>query len=461
MPTYEHVREAYEKVTEGVVRSRCTYSAALSEQTGIKLHLKHEWEQFTGSFKERGARNALLALSPEQRKKGVIAASAGNHALALSYHGKLLGIPVTVIMPSIAPLTKITKCRKLGSRVILEGDTIADAAAHAHANYVTKEGLKYINGFDDFEIIAGAGSIGIEMLEDVRNADAVIIPVGGGGLIAGVALAIKQLKPNCLVIGVEPERCASMSMALAAGMPVKAPTMATLADGLAVPTVGPRSFQTVKDLIDKIVLVSESDIAVAMLRLLENEKLIQEGAGISALAACLTGKFPELKGKNVVVAMCGGNIDTSTLGYVLERGLVADGRLVRFSCVVPDRPGGIAGLTNKIAKVGASIKHINHERAWLQEDSHCVLVDVECEVTDLTMSEALYSEIEASYTMKTANFGPLSKRKAAEKAAMSSKDKAPAADMDDLSNPVTVCAVMDDECTIIYPGEDKAKDKKK
>jgi len=448
VPSYEHVRAAYERVTEGVVRSRCTHSAALSEQTGMNLHLKHEWEQFTGSFKERGARNALLALDAEQRARGVIAASAGNHALALAYHGKLLNIPVTVIMPSIAPLTKITKCRKLGARVILEGDTIADAAAHAHATYVTKEGLKYINGFDDFEIISGAGSVGIEMLEDVRNADAVVIPVGGGGLIAGVALAIKQLKPNCLVIGVEPERCASMSMALAAGEPVKAPTTATLADGLAVPTVGPRSFQTVKDLIDKVVLVSESDIAVAMLRLLENEKLIQEGAGISGLAACLAGKLPELQGKTVVVAMCGGNIDTSTLGYVLERGLVADGRLVRFSCVVPDRPGGIAGLCNKIAKVGASIKHIVHERAWLQEESHCVLVDVECEVTDMNMSESLFNEINENYTLKTANFGPLSKRQQL-------KSKMGSELNDDVTNPVTACEIMDDDCEIVYPSTDE------
>lgn len=206
-----------------------------------------------------------MALDEEQRKRGVIAASAGNHALALAYHGRELGIPVTVIMPSIAPLTKITKCQKLEARVILEGDTIADAAQYARENFVEAgERLKYINGFDDFEIIAGAGSVGIEMLEDVRDADAVVIPVGGGGLIAGVALAIKQLKPGCKVIGVEPERCASMTFALKAGEPVLAPTTSTLADGLAVPTVGPRSFETVRNLIDELVLVSESDIALAM-----------------------------------------------------------------------------------------------------------------------------------------------------------------------------------------------------
>ena len=455
IPTYEHVREAYEKVTGGVVRSRCTYSKTLSAISGCEIYLKHEWEQATGSFKERGARNALMALDAEQRRRGVIAASAGNHALALAYHGRELGIPVTVIMPSIAPLTKITKCQKLDARVILEGDTIADAAAYAKANYVeTGERLKYINGFDDFEIIAGAGTVGIEMLEDVRDAHAVIIPVGGGGLIAGIALAVKQLRPSIKVIGVEPERCASMTLALEAGEPVKAPTTATLADGLAVPTVGPRSFQTVKNLIDKIVCVSESDIALTMLRLLENEKLVQEGAGIAGLAAVLTDKLPELKGKKIVVCMCGGNIDTSTLGKVLERGLVGDGRLVRFSCVVPDRPGGIAGVCNKIAAVGASIKHILHERAWLEQDSHSVLVDVECEVTDVKMGEALYDAISASYVMRTANFGPAKRptlRPAKPQPTPVVVDDDAASD---LSNPVTACE-MDEDCVSVYPDEGK------
>ena len=451
IPSYEHVREAYEKVSGGVVRSRCTHSKTLSALTGMEIYLKHEWEQATGSFKERGARNALMALDAEQRKRGVIAASAGNHALALAYHGRELGIPVTVIMPSIAPLTKITKCQKLDARVILEGDTIADAAAYAKENYVVKgEMLKYINGFDDFEIISGAGSVGIEMLEDVRDADAVVIPVGGGGLIAGIALAVKHLKPGCQVIGVEPERCASMTLALEAGEPAKAPTTAPLADGLAVPTVGPRSFQTVKNLIDDIVLVSESDIAVAMLRLLENEKLVQEGAGISGLAALLTDKLPGLKGKKVVVAMCGGNIDTSTLGKVLERGLVSDGRLVRFACVVPDRPGGIAGVCNKIADVGASIKHIVHERAWLDQDSHCVLVDVECEVTDSSMGEQLYDAISSAYVLRTANFGPANRPKVPARTPARRDDD----DANDLKNPVTSCDLFDEDCTSIYPEDE-------
>jgi threonine dehydratase len=397
LPAFEDVSTAHFRIRNGVVRTPLVRSRQLSAVTEMNIFLKHEWQQATGSFKERGARNSLLALTDEQRKKGVVAASAGNHALALAYHGAELGIPVTVLMPSIAPLTKITKCRALGANVILEGDSIADAALAAQA-YVRDEGMKYINGFDDFNIIAGAGSVGLEILEDAENIDAIVVPVGGGGLIAGVALAVKTINPNVQIIGVEPSRCASMAAAMEAGEVVKV-TMPgpTLADGLAVPAVGPRSFEVLRTRVDKLVTVSEKDISVALLRLVELEKLIQEGAGAAGIAAVLAGKLPELKGKNVAVLLCGGNIDTSTLGNVLERGLVNDERLIRFSCVVPDRPGGIAGLCATIAFVGASIKQINHERAWLQDDSHSVQVTVTCELTGPQMADHLYEALAEKY----------------------------------------------------------------
>ena len=398
LPSFEDVSTAHFRIRSGVVRTRCTHSRTLSALTGMKIYLKHEWEQATGSFKERGARNSLLALEPEQKKKGVVAASAGNHALALAYHGRELGIPVTVLMPSIAPLTKITKCRALEANVVLEGDTIADAAIAARS-YVERDGMKYINGFDDFNIIAGAGSVGLEILEDAKDIDAIVVPVGGGGLIAGIALAVKTINPKVQIIGVEPDRCPSMAAAMAAGKVVKVPTAPTLADGLAVPTVGPRSFEVLRPRVDKLVTVSEKDISVSLLRLVETEKLVQEGAGAAGIAACLAGKLPELEGKNVAVLLCGGNIDTSTLGNVLERGLVNDGRLIRFSAVVPDRPGGIAGLCAVIAFVGASIKQIVHERAWLQEDSHAVQVDVTCELTGDEMKEALYKALSEKYAV--------------------------------------------------------------
>ena len=373
LPSFEDVSTAHFRIRSGVVRTRCTQSRTLSALTGMNIYLKHEWEQATGSFKERGARNALLALSDEQKRLGVVAASAGNHALALAYHGRELGIPVTVLMPSIAPLTKITKCRALEANVVLEGDTIADAALAAKS-YVDNDGMKYINGFDDFNIIAGAGSVGLEILEDAKDIDAIVVPVGGGGLIAGLALAVKTINPKVQIIGVEPDRCPSMAAAMAAGEVVKVPTSPTLADGLAVPTVGPRSFEVLRPRVDKLVTVSEQDISVALLRLVETEKLVQEGAGAAGIAACLAGKLPELEGKNVAVLLCGGNIDTSTLGNVLERGLVNDGRLIRFSAVVPDRPGGIAELTRLLADAGASVKDIFHERAWLQSSVDQVVI---------------------------------------------------------------------------------------
>ena len=397
LPAFEDVSTAHFRIRNGVVRTPLVRSRQLSAVTEMNIFLKHEWQQATGSFKERGARNSLLALTDEQRKRGVVAASAGNHALALAYHGAELGIPVTVLMPSIAPLTKIAKCRALGANVILEGDSIADAALAAQS-YVQDQGMKYINGFDDFNIIAGAGSVGLEILEDAENIDAIVVPVGGGGLIAGVALAVKTINPNVQIIGVEPSRCASMAAAMEAGEVVKVVMPGpTLADGLAVPAVGPRSFEVLRTRVDKLVTVSEKDISVALLRLVELEKLIQEGAGAAGIAAVLAGKLPELKGKNVAVLLCGGNIDTSTLGNVLERGLVNDERLIRFSCVVPDRPGGIAGLCATIAFVGASIKQINHERAWLQDDSHSVQVTVTCELTGPQMADRLYEALAEKY----------------------------------------------------------------
>ena len=397
LPAFEDVSTAHFRIRNGVVRTPLVRSRQLSAVTEMNIFLKHEWQQATGSFKERGARNSLLALTDAQRKKGVVAASAGNHALALAYHGAELGIPVTVLMPSIAPLTKIAKCRALGANVILEGDSIADAALAAQS-YVRDEGMKYINGFDDFNIIAGAGSVGLEILEDAENIDAIVVPVGGGGLIAGVALAVKTINPNVQIIGVEPSRCASMAAAMEAGEVVKVVMPGpTLADGLAVPAVGPRSFEVLRTRVDKLVTVSEKDISVALLRLVELEKLIQEGAGAAGIAAVLAGKLPELKGKNVAVLLCGGNIDTSTLGNVLERGLVNDERLIRFSCVVPDRPGGIAGLCATIAFVGASIKQINHERAWLHSAVDQVVLKVVLETRGEEHNAEILRELRTVY----------------------------------------------------------------
>ncbi|CAK4102174.1 unnamed protein product [Aphanomyces euteiches] len=375
--TFEDISTATYRVKEGIHHTSCNYSAFLSKRMGYELFLKKDYRQMTGSFKERGARNALMLLNPEQKERGVIAASAGNHALALAHHGKMLGIPVTCVMPTIAPLAKIKGCQELGARVILHGAHILEAKLKAD-EYVAQEDLVYINGFDHPHIIAGAGTMGIEILNQVPKVDAIIVPVGGGGLIAGIALAVKTLNPSVQIIGVEPENCASFTAALAAGRPVDTPTKPTLADGLAVPQVGSNAFEIAARLVDRVVTVSEKAIALSVLRLCELEKVVVEGGGAASLASLIEDKLPDLKGKRIVMPLCGGNIDTSVLGRVIERGMAADGRLVRFVATVPDRPGGIAGLATMLSDVGVSVKDIYHERAWLH--SSVSMVQVKCVV---------------------------------------------------------------------------------
>ena len=386
--TFQNIREAADRIGGQVVQSPCPFSIPLSEATGLKVFCKLEYLQRTGSFKERGARNALLLLPAGQKKRGVVAASAGNHALGLAYHGQLLGIPVTVVMPRFAPLTKVTNCRRLGATVVLHGTDIDESRARAD-EIAAAQKLTYINGFDDPAIIAGQGTLGLEIAAQVPDLAAVIVPIGGAGLIAGVALAMKTLKPKVKIIGVEPERAASFTAALSAGKPVKVEVKPTLADGLSVPQVGENAFRIARDLVDKTLLVGEREIALAILRLLELEKAVVEGAGAAPLAACLAGLVPELKGKKVVLPLSGGNIDTPILGRVLERGLVSDGRLYRFTATISDRPGGLARFAGLIAEIGASIIEIAHDRAFSSEDINTVNVHCVVETRDADQIAAL------------------------------------------------------------------------
>ncbi len=375
--TFEDIRIAAERIAGQVIQSPCPRSIPLSEATGLNVYCKLEYLQRTGSFKERGARNALLSLPAKQKKHGVIAASAGNHALGLSYHGQLLGIPVTVVMPRFAPLMKVANCRRLGATVVLYGPDLAEARLRAD-EIAAEKNLRYINGYDDPAIIAGQGTLGLEIAAQVPDVEAVIVPIGGAGLVAGLALALKTLKPRVRIIGVEPERAASFTAAQAAGRPVPVEVQPTLADGLAVPQVGKHAFAIARKLVDKTLLVGEHELALAILRLMELEKAVVEGAGAAPLAACLAGLVPELKGKNVVLPLCGGNIDIPILGRILERGLASDGRLSRFTATISDRPGGLARFAGLLAETGASILEISHDRAFSSDDIttvsvHCVV----------------------------------------------------------------------------------------
>jgi threonine dehydratase len=373
LTSFQDIAVARERTKGAVYYSPCPHSIPLSEITGMEIYCKLDNLQRTGSFKERGARNALAQLTPEQQRRGVIAASAGNHAQALAYQGKLLGIPATVVMPKFAPLIKVSNCQKLGATVVMHGQDFGEAKARAH-EIAAERGLAYIDGYDDPAIIAGQGTMGIEIVEQVPDLDAVIVPVGDGGLLAGVALAVKTLRPNVKVIAVEAENVASFSAALREGKPTRIPTKATLADGLAIPQVGSNAFEIAKDLVDRCITVTEEQIAVSILRIVELEKGVVEGAAATPLAACLSGQLPELAGKRVVLLLCGGNIDPNVLSRVVERGLVADGRLCRFTAMISDRPGGLADLTSKIASAGASIKQVVHDRAFAGSDVSAVHV---------------------------------------------------------------------------------------
>ncbi len=360
----------------------------------MQIYCKLDNLQRTGSFKERGAHNALSRLSPEQKKIGVIAASAGNHAQALAYQGRLLGVPATVVMPKFAPLIKITNCQKLGATVILHGQDFAAAKARAH-EIAEEKGLAYIDGFDHPDIIAGQGTIGLEIVAQVPDLDAVIVPVGGAGLLAGVSLAVKTLRPETKVIAVEAEHVASFSAALDAGKPITIITKPTLADGLAIAQVGGNAFAIASKHTDKTVLVTEEQIALAILRIVELEKGIVEGAAATPLAACLSGQLGELRGKRVVLLLCGGNIDPNVLSRVIERGLVADGRLSRFRALISDRPGGLADLTAQIAAAGASIKQVVHDRAFASSDISAVQVLCTVETRDRAHLNELREKLRA------------------------------------------------------------------
>lgn len=389
MITLADIEAARERIRGGIYESPCVESIPLSKLTGARIYCKLDYLQRTGSFKERGARNALLQLDPEARRRGVIAASAGNHAQGVAYHGALLGIPVTVVMPRFAALVKVTNCRQLGATVILHGADLSEARVEAES-IAARDGLTFIHPFDNERVIAGQGTVALEVMEQTPDLDAIVVPVGGGGLLAGIGTAIKARRPEVRVIGVEPERAACLSAGLEAGRPVPITLAPTLADGLAVTQVGGFPLAILKRVADRVVTVDEAVIALAVLRLIELEKSVVEGAGAAPLAAFLAGKLDELRGQRVVLVLCGGNIDLTMLDRVIEVGLVADGRLTRFSVSISDRPGGLARLAEVIASTGASIKEIVHDRAFAGPDLSEVRVACVVETTGQEHIAALH-----------------------------------------------------------------------
>ncbi|CAG9831033.1 unnamed protein product [Diabrotica balteata] len=397
---FEAVKKAAEAIKDGIIRTPFAKSYHLSKMFGMEIYLKYDFKQITGSFKDRGARYACLNLTDEQKKNGVITASAGNHAQSMSYHATSLGIPVTVVMPIISPIMKITKCRDFGANVILKGKHYGESKKVA-LYLAKKHNMCFISGCDHPNAIAGQGSVGLEILEDLPDVDVIIAPTGGAGLLSGVCVAAKGINPNIKIISVEAERASSFKNAMDQGKPVETQILPSLADGLSVPCVGYNAFATARNHVEKVVTLKENCIALGILRLVELEKVVVEGSGSTGVAAILGGHLDEYKGKKVAIILSGGNIDTSVLGRVLERGLAADGRFIKVKVIVRDRAGGVSELLTHISDNGVSIKHVLHERAWVTSDVYSVLVKCILETRDyqhsLELKEALlkkYASVE-------------------------------------------------------------------
>ncbi|HEY7219084.1 MAG TPA: threonine ammonia-lyase [Candidatus Binatia bacterium] len=356
------IEEARERIKDQIYLSPFPRSETVSGMTGNRIFFKLENLQLTGSFKERGALNRLLTLTPQEVQSGVIAASAGNHGMAVAYHSRRLNIAATIVMPTAAPLVKVTRVRQYGAESVLCGSDY-DAALAEALRLSEERKLTLISAFDDPWIIAGQGTIGIEIYEQNPDLDAVIVPVGGGGLIAGIALAVKTLMPKIRVIGVQAEALPSMKAALREGAPTRIPAATTIADGIAVRAVGAAPLELVKTYVDEIVTVSEGEIANAVLTLLEVEKTVAEGAAAVPLAALLNKKVA-LAGKNVGMIISGGNIDMNLISRIIESGLIQDGRLGRFAIVISDRPGSLARLAQRVADLGANILQISQSRGF-------------------------------------------------------------------------------------------------
>lgn len=371
------VLAARERLRGAIYYSPCPHSQMLSALTGQQVYLKLENLQMTGSFKERGALNRIAMLTPEQASRGVIAASAGNHAQGVAYHATKRGIRALIVMPLTTPLVKVTATRDFGAEVLLHGANYDEAFAEAMRQCAEQE-LTFIHPFDDPDVMAGQGTIGLELLEQVPQLEAVVVPIGGGGLIAGIACAIKESRPEIRLIGVQTSRLPSMVAAVEAHRPITIDPATTIADGIAVRRAGDLTLPLVERYVDEIVTVDEDEIASAILMLLEREKTLAEGAGAAALAALLQHRT-SLTGAHTAVLVCGGNIDVTLLSRIIERGLVEDGRLIRLRIHLLDKPGALHELTRLIANHRANIVDTLHNRAYYGVNLGDTVIDITME----------------------------------------------------------------------------------
>src|SRR5256885_1802168 len=365
MLTLQDVLAARERIRGIVGVTPCPLSEPFSELCGARIHFKLENLHRTGSFKERGAANKFAMLTAEERKRGVVAASAGNHAQAVAFNAQRLGMRAIIVMPETAPLSKVQATRKLGAQIVLSGNNYDDAYAEAR-RLQEEKGFVFIHAFDDDAIIAGQGTAALEILEQVPDVDVLVASIGGGGFLGGMALAMKSLKPSVRVVGVESSNLPKMRAALDAGGPIVIPNATTLADGIAVKRAGERTLPLFRQYVDEIVGVDDEEVANGILALIEREKTVAEGAGAAAAAALLHGKIAGLKPQTkVVCAISGGNIDVNLIARIIDRGLVKEGRRVMLSVRVPDRPGMLAGVLATVAAERGNVLEVVHNRAFL------------------------------------------------------------------------------------------------
>ena len=385
MLTLQNIRDAAVRLQGQVLDTPCVESKTLSQIVGAQVFLKFENLQFTASFKERGACNKLTQLTPEERARGVVAMSAGNHAQGVAYHAQRLGIRAVIVMPRFTPGVKVERTRGFGAEVVLHGDTLEAASAHAHA-LAEAQGLVFVHPYDDEAVAAGQGTLGLEMLAAVPDLDTLVIAVGGGGLMAGVATAARALRPDITLIGVQTTRFPAMVNAVQ-GTHYPQGT-STIAEGIAVGTPGQMTQEVIKRLVDDLVLVDEGDIEQAVLMLLEIEKTLVEGAGAAGLAALL--RYPErFAGQKVGLVLCGGNIDPLLLASIIERGMARSGRLARIKVSARDTPGALARITATVAEAGANIEEVHHQRAF----TLLAAQNVEIELVLQTRSQAHVAEV--------------------------------------------------------------------
>lgn len=385
--TLADVRAAAERIAGHVVRTPTLYSKTLSAITGANIWLKFENLQFTAAYKERGALNALMQLTPEQGARGVIAASAGNHAQGLSYHGTRLGMPVTIVMPKTTPTVKIMQTEAVGGKVVLEGETFDEAYAHAR-KLEAELGLTFVHPFDDPHVAAGQGTVALEMLEDAPEIDMLVVPIGGGGLLSGMGTAARGIKPDIGLIGVQAELFPSMFAKLKRlDMPCGGDT---LAEGIAVKQPGKFTSQVLAAIVDDIVLVDEAALESAVALLLQIEKTVVEGAGAAGLAAMMSHR-DRFAGRNVGVVLCGGNIDTRLLANVLLRDLARSGRLGRLRITLQDRPGALFKVVEEFNRHQVNILEVWHQRIFTTLPAKGLTAEIECEARDREQIERLVS----------------------------------------------------------------------